>query len=127
MVGALMAGRELGLKVEATELPEVPMVWIWPGEKKGAASGQGRRRAQPPHRGSGWRRGRAATPSRIWRHAVNGSVRLARLARMESMERSGVGMGRCEDKGVDMGGADGQPPLSYFSFYFFSHLTNKLS
>jgi hypothetical protein len=46
---------------------------------------------------------------------------------MASMERSGVGMGRCENKGVDMGGADGQPQVSYFSFYFFSHLKNKPS
>ena len=38
MVGALMVGRELGLKIEAAELPEVPMAWIWLGEKKGMAA-----------------------------------------------------------------------------------------
>ena len=90
------------------------MAWIWPGEKKGVAASSWIRLEE--------KKG-GHTPSWIRRHAVSSLSRLARLARMESMETSGVGMGRCEDKGVDMGGADSQPPLSYF----FSHLTNKPS
>jgi hypothetical protein len=58
---------------------------------------------------------------------MSGLAQLAHLAWMASRERSGVGRGRCEDKGVDMGGADSQPPLSYFSFNFFSHLSYKPS
>jgi hypothetical protein len=33
-----VAGHELSLNDEAAELPEVPMAWIWPGEKKGVAA-----------------------------------------------------------------------------------------